>query len=100
MTTHTLRPVGRLKPDVIAVPAKGLVEYEVEDELVLYDPRTDGTHVLNGTAAIVWFLVDGERTVAEVESELADLYRLDRSAVAADVSNVLQGFRRAGLTGW
>ena len=89
-----------MKPDVVAVPAKGLVEHEVDDELVLYDPRTDGTHVLNGTAAVVWFLVDGHRTVAEVESELADLYGLDRRVVSADVSDVLQGFRRAGLTGW
>ena len=100
MTTHTLQPVGRLKPDVIAVPAKGLIEHEVEDELILYDPRTDGTHVLNGTAAIVWFLVDGERTLAEVESELADLYGLDRSVVALDVNDVLQEFHRVRLTSW
>lgn len=100
MTTHVLKPVGRLKPDVIAVPVKGLIEHEVEEELVLYDPRTDGTHVLNGTAAVVWFLTDGKRTVADVESELADLYGLDREDVATDVSNVLQGFRRARLTSW
>ncbi len=100
MTTHTVRPGGRLKPDVIAVPAEGLVEHELEDELVLYDPRTDRTHILNGTAATVWWLVDGERTVTEIGSELADLYGLDRVVVAADVSDVLQGFSRAGLTSW
>ncbi|MDA1256304.1 MAG: PqqD family protein [Chloroflexi bacterium] len=100
MTTHSLKPAARLKPDVKPVCVEGLVEHELEDELVLYDPRTDGTHVLNGAGTVVWFLIDGKRTVAEIGSELAGYYGLDHDSVASDVSEVLLGFRRAGLTTW
>jgi hypothetical protein len=47
-----------------------LVE-EVEDELVIYDKRSDSGHRLNRTAAIVWRHCDGERDVEDLAAVLA-----------------------------
>jgi hypothetical protein len=46
-----------------------LVE-EVEDELVIYDKRSDSAHRLNRTAAIVWRHCDGENDVPGLKKVL------------------------------
>ncbi|MDA1258731.1 MAG: PqqD family protein [Chloroflexi bacterium] len=100
MTIRTLKPVARLKPDVVLVPLRYLVERELDDDLVIYNPRTDETHILNGTAAIVWWLTDGNRSVAEIGLELAKVHGLDPADVASDVGEVLHGFTSARLATW
>jgi coenzyme PQQ synthesis protein D (PqqD) len=39
---------------------------ELPDEVLLYDVERNEVHCLNGTAARVWALCDGERTVSEI----------------------------------
>ncbi len=75
----------------------GITEYEVEDELVLYDPRNDHAHVLNATAAVVWWMCDGEHSVDQIVAELADLYDTESSRIAGDVSTVLKDLASSGL---
>lgn len=62
-----------------------LIVQPLDDEIVLYDTRTEQAHVLNKTSAAVWKLADGRRTVPQltqlVSRELhaepdADLVRL------------------------
>jgi PqqD family protein of HPr-rel-A system len=77
--------------------ATRITEYEVGDELVLYDPRNDYAHILNGTAAVVWWLCDGEHTEDQIAGELAAAYDLAPSRVIDDVRNTLETFRKAGL---
>ena len=43
---------------------------ELPSELVVYDVERNEVHCLNGTAARVWTLCDGERTVAEIAQQL------------------------------
>ncbi len=75
-----------------------IVEYEVEDEIVLYDPRHDSVHTLNPTAAIVWWLCDGEHDVKEIGRELADLYEVDpNDGLLRDAEDAVDRFRVAGL---
>ena len=49
-----------------------LISQDVGEELVVYDQQTHVAHRLNGTAALVWRLADGKRTVAEISSILHD----------------------------
>ena len=77
--------------------ADGLLEYTMDGELVLCHPAVERVHVLNTTAAALWFLCDGRRTVAEISTELAGLFSMDVSRVEADVQETLGSFQGAGL---
>ena len=77
--------------------ANHLLEYEVEDELTLYDPRAQVVHILNPTAAAVWRLADGTLKTADVVSEVAEIYGLETDVVEEDVQEILEQFREAGL---
>ena len=80
--------------------AAGIVEYEIEDEVVLYDPRSDAVHTLSPTAAVVWWLCDGDRGVDDISRELGDLYELRPQQVRRDVGAVMRQFRASRLITW
>lgn len=62
---------------------------EVDDELVLNDPATGAVHVLNETAAAVWWLSDGNRSPDGIVVEIAKLYRREVRDVEDDVHRVV-----------
>src|SRR5258708_4057825 len=47
-----------------------LLTQEVGDEVIVYDELTNEAHRLNPTAAAVWRLSDGSRTIPEIASRL------------------------------
>ena len=75
-------------------------EYEVEEEVVLYDPRSDAAHILNPTATVVWWLCDGDHKITDIARELGDLYDKEPDSVRPDVDEILSGFISAGVVRW
>lgn len=45
---------------------KDLIVRDLADEMTLYDGHTNRAHCLNQTAAAVWRLCDGQKSVAEI----------------------------------
>jgi len=86
-------------PDMVFVPvAAGHVSVAAFDhESVLYDAVAARPVLLNVSAAAVWSMIDGVRTVAEIADVLADRFGADRGAVAADVARAVARFRELGL---
>ena len=74
-----------------------LMENQVEDELTLYDPRSEVVHILNPTAAAVWQLADGVRKVSDISAQFAELFDMDLGEVEEDVQDILEQFQGAGL---
>jgi PqqD family protein of HPr-rel-A system len=70
---------------------------DLDDEVVLYNLRTDQVHVLNATAAAIWELCDGTLTPREIALALADAFGVAESRVLPDVQGMLTEFRSAGL---
>jgi hypothetical protein len=64
---HTLLPVAR---------TKDLIVNELPDEVLVYDLTRHKAHCLNQTAAQIWHLCNGQRTVPEITRTLAQ--ELDR----------------------
>lgn len=85
MPDQTFRPKRR--PDIRAEPVSG--------ELVLYDASGGRAAYLNATAAAIWALCDGERTVAEMIAYLAS--EIGGERIAPDVNDTVDRFRAAGL---
>jgi hypothetical protein len=48
----------------------------VDDGLVLYQPGPGQVHYLNNTAAFVFELCSGDRTVAEIAASMADAFSM------------------------
>jgi Coenzyme PQQ synthesis protein D (PqqD) len=46
-----------------------LLKKSVGDQLILYDQENNSLHSLNQTAAVIWSLCNGERTVAEIAAQ-------------------------------
>ena len=70
--------------------ASGVIEHEIDDDLVLYDPRTDAVHVLNETAAAVWWLCDGQRSGDGIAAEIARLFMKPEHEVKHEVFAAIQ----------
>ena len=62
-----LRDTSDLK--VPAARTIDLVTTESKDEVLVYDQAVHHIHHLNASAAMVWRLCDGERTVSEIAAE-------------------------------
>lgn len=61
--------------------ADGLEVNEVADGLVVYQAVPERVHYLNNTAAIVFELCDGTRTVDDISVALLGAFGLDRRPV-------------------
>ena len=64
----------------------------MEGELVIIHP--DSTQVLhsNPSAALIWKLCDGQRTVAEIKQLLSEAYPESAEQIKEDVNETLQLF--------
>ncbi len=73
-----------------------LVE-EIEDEVVIYDPRTHRVHHLNPMASIIWELFDVSVSPQEIVKEIVDALKTDSSTVEKDVQETLKHLQERGL---
>jgi PqqD family protein of HPr-rel-A system len=70
---------------------------EIDDEKVVYDPRTGEVHYLNATAALVFELCDGSGSVREIAGDLAEAFGLPEDEVVDQVEGLVASLREAGL---
>jgi PqqD family protein of HPr-rel-A system len=70
---------------------------ELDEDLVVYEPRTGQAFVLNASAAQIWALCDGDRSVAGIAEAMASRYQLDRRQALADVRACVEDLVRAGV---
>jgi hypothetical protein len=70
---------------------------EVEEELILYDPRSGESFLLNGTAAVVFQLCDGQTPVSSIAREIVSVLSAPSETVLADVQRVVKELAEKGL---
>jgi PqqD family protein of HPr-rel-A system len=74
-----------------------LIVREVDDELLIYDPRTGETVLLNGTAAAIAELCDGTGGPAAIVADILGMVEADPAVVQADVERVIRELDERGL---
>lgn len=74
-----------------------IVTRETEGELVVVLPQEGKYVVLNATGAEILRLADGERTLDEIASEIADRFDADLSRVQDDVLNFAEDLSTRGV---
>ncbi len=70
---------------------------EIEDEVVIYDPRTHYVHHLNPMASIIWGLLDASQDPQDITREIAIALKVDPSKVEKDVIETLGQLQKKGL---
>lgn len=70
---------------------------ELEHERLVYDPATHEVAVLNRTAAWIFDLCDGERTVAGILEALQERYDAPEEALRRDLESTLADLRSKRL---
>ncbi|MBI3796007.1 MAG: PqqD family peptide modification chaperone [Deltaproteobacteria bacterium] len=75
------------------------VDYQLEafeSELLLYHPAKTQAVYLNETAALIWRLCNGQRSVAEIKTLLQDAYPEMSDEIAQDLQTTLEQFVSCG----
>ncbi len=62
----------------------------LDDGVVLVSPSAGKVRVLNEVGSFVWQLLDGTRTVAQIEQEIAANFDVGSEKAAFDVNNFLE----------
>jgi hypothetical protein len=79
-------------------PLAGVTEELVGDELYLYGGESStSVHCLNSGAALIWFLCDGTRGLAEVAEALVAGFGVPRSEIDDDVRTTVTKLQALGL---
>lgn len=84
------------KPDYQPQKCDGFLIEEMDGELVLFHPARNKIIHANQTAALVWQLCDGERTVLDIVELLAEAYPESRQQIEEEVPQTIQDLRRKG----
>jgi Coenzyme PQQ synthesis protein D (PqqD) len=74
------------------VQARGL-----EGEMVLLDVARQLIHQLNPTASFIWTRCDGDRSLAEIAAQVADMFGVDPETAIRDVTKTVAHFRALQL---
>ena len=85
-------------PSVTPRRTQGVVhELDATGETVIFDEAGRRLLVLNEVGAIVWYLIDGRRTLDEIVGILAEGVPLPREQLAADAARFLGELEQQGL---
>lgn len=84
----------------IPVPDPDIICRLTDDGAVLVSPEAGDLRVLNASGATIWQLLDGRRTVAQVEAELSRRYRIPDDQARADLGQFLSDLHGRGLLRW
>lgn len=73
---------------------EGLIERELPEELILYDPETDRAFLLNRTSAAIWDLCDGQHSAEQIAREIAEHLSAPLTKVVEDVQQTIARLQR------
>jgi hypothetical protein len=83
--------------DAVPIPVKGVEMEVVENEVLLYHPQQTRAVYLNPTAAVVWGLCDGSRSVREIIRILGESYPEALATLTEDVLSTVNQLRESGV---
>ncbi len=90
----------RWPTQTVLIPPSGrsdLAVEELDEEIVLSDPRNGHVYRLNSTAAEVWRLCDGRRTTARIAERLTEMYEVSLDSAMDHVEQITARFGDAKL---
>jgi hypothetical protein len=69
----------------------------VAGETVIYHETARTIHVLNPSASLVWNLLDGEASIADLALRLSDTFGVDELVMKDQILDIVRQFGQQGL---
>ncbi len=85
-----------MQANSIPTPRRGFLLEEMGEENLLYRHSAKRVIYLNASAAVIWRLCDGKRTIADIEAMLAENYPDAVTEISADVHHTIEMLIREG----
>ncbi|MDH5649515.1 MAG: PqqD family protein [Gammaproteobacteria bacterium] len=86
-----------MNKNIVLRHKSGVRAREVDNELVILDRDNGNINKLNQSACFIWSLLDGTKTVGQVEQALIKEYDIDLETAATDVESVVRRLQELGL---
>ena len=68
------------------------------DELLIYDSKSDCAHFLNGTAKLVFQLLQKNHSIEEIEKEIRKKFKVENDKkINDDIKKIYEDFKAKGL---
>jgi len=83
--------------DSIPKPVADVATEVVAGEMLLYEPRQTRAVYLNPTAALVFGLCDGNRSVGDIMRTITECYLDDAASVSDDIFAAVKGLQASGV---
>jgi Coenzyme PQQ synthesis protein D (PqqD) len=83
--------------DHIPVPANNVETEVIDGEVLVYHPQQTRAVYLNPTAAVVWGLCDGNRSVREIIRTIDESYPDAGASLTEDVLVTLNQLQESGI---
>ena len=74
-----------------------LIQHDMDEEVLVYDPVVDRTHRLNVSAARIWELCDGTRSLEDIARVLTEQFEVEFETVLQDARAVLEQLKEEQL---
>ncbi|ALG67298.1 HPr-rel-A system PqqD family peptide chaperone [Beggiatoa leptomitoformis] len=74
-----------------------VLSQQIDQEIVLHDPRTGKVYMLNPTASLIWSLCDGMHSTAEIAKEIQNRFRLTPETILTTVEKTVAELKEYGL---
>jgi pyrroloquinoline quinone biosynthesis protein D len=85
-----------MQANSIPTPRRGFQLEEMGEENLLYRHSAKRVVYLNASAAVIWRLCDGKRTIAAIETLLTENYPEAVAEISADVRRTIEMLMREG----
>jgi hypothetical protein len=94
--------MNRQTPDPGKVPVRqdGCALLQQGREFFLRGPQGPGTLSINNTAALIWGLCDGVRTLGEIQGMLGQAYPEAAASIPGEAQAILEKLHLEGLIRW
>ena len=82
---------------LVLTPAPAVQLVEVDEEGILVHEERGSLHLLNPAGSLVWRCLDGESTLAEIATDIADILGVPFGVVLADAGSLVEQRLADGL---
>ena len=74
-----------------------LIQHNMDEEVLVYDPVVDRTHRLNVSATRIWALCDGTRSLEDIARMLTEQFEVEFGTALQDARAVLEQLKEEQL---
>ena len=74
-----------------------LIQHDLDDEVLVYDPVVDRTHRLNTSATRIWDLCDGTRSLEDIARAITNQFEVEFETALVDARAVLEQLKEEQL---